>query len=64
MSLIESDFEYTDQLRRRFDRDGYLIFPNFLTTEGLARCQRECDALLGAPPREPPSGDDYFRPRA
>jgi hypothetical protein len=46
MSLIEPEFEYTEPLRRRFERDGFLIFPAFLTTEGLARCQRECDALL------------------
>ena len=46
MSLIEEDFEYTEEQRQRFEQDGYLIFPRFLTAEGLTHCQSECDALL------------------
>jgi hypothetical protein len=46
MSHVAPDFEYTAEQRAQFEREGYLIFPRFLSPEGLAYCQRECDTLL------------------
>lgn len=46
MSLLDPEFRYTEPERERFARDGYLIFPRFLSADGLARCQAQCDALL------------------
>lgn len=46
MTYLDPTFQYTAAQREQYEHDGYLLFPRFLSEEGLARCRRECDALM------------------
>lgn len=39
-------FHYSEAQRARFDEEGYLLFPQFLSPSGLERCRARCDEVI------------------
>ena len=44
--IIDGAFHYGDEEHAQYERDGYCLFPRFLTDEGLAECRAEIDGML------------------
>lgn len=50
-------------LKNRFDRDGYVVIQEFLTSQELAELQRELDRYITERVPQIPSSDVYFEDR-
>ena len=57
--LVDRRFVYTDEIHRRYQRDGFYLFDPFLTGEGVAECRDKFERMSRR--RNPDAvGDVYF----